>query len=88
MSVDFVMTRTSWMRLMPMVSQPVDIAGRNRGQGLIYGPRSVRKIDRSVLGGPKVLRASDRSCDVSMFGCRSIPRLDSPPAVPSGLQRV
>ena len=28
---------------------------------------------------------SDRQADVSMFGCRSIPPLDSPPAVPTGV---
>jgi hypothetical protein len=48
-------------------------------------PRSVRKIDRSVLGGPKLVRAVRPIGRCIISGCRSIPPLDSPPAVPTGL---
>jgi len=36
--------------------------------------RSIRQIDRSVLGSPRVVRRSDRYGDISTSGCRSIPR--------------
>jgi hypothetical protein len=40
-------------------------------QGL---PRSVRKIDRTVLGGPKVVRAVRTDSEMYLCsGCRSIP---------------
>ena len=55
---------------------------------LLFLSRSVRKIDRSVLGSPRVVLGSDRYGDVSTSGCQSIPLPIAHPQSRVGVCRV